>query len=512
MLRPEAAAIARGKQVIASYAQLGQLARRLSEGLTHKLALAPGDRVAIVAANCPEYMVILFACWHAGLAVVPVNAKLHPQELEYIFTNSESNVVFCSGPLDAKGVEVIEIGSQAYNGLFLTGDGYMRQVGAGDPAWLFYTSGTTGRPKGAVLSHANLLHMCMAYFTDIDSVGVGDSIVHAAPLSHGSGLYALPHFAGGSLQVIPESNHFDVDELFALVRHHSNVSFFAAPTMLTRALSTGGLHDVDVTRIRTIIYGGAAMHLADTERAIQFFGPRLFNLYGQGESPMTIAGLPQSEHANSANPRYRERLMSCGVPRSGVEVRVVDADKRELPPGEVGEILTRSACVMRGYFGNPEATAHALKGGWLHTGDLGTFDADGFLTIQDRSKDLIISGGSNIYPREVEEVLLRAPGVLECAVVGRPHPDWGEEVVALVVRRLGASVTTRELDTLCLESIARFKRPKAYVFLDALPKNSYGKILKTELRKLLEVGNSALAVPCIDEGTNELQRSIIANS
>ena len=200
---------------------------------------------------------------------------------------------------------------------------------------------------------------------------------------------------------------------------------------------------------------------------------------------MTITALSKSCHADANHPRYLERLGSAGIARSDVEVRVVDADDRDLPPGEVGEVLVRGDVVMRGYWNNPQASAETLREGWLHTGDLGAFDADGFLTLKDRSKDMLISGGSNIYPREIEEVLLRHPGVLEVSVVGRPHRDWGEEVVAFVVPRLEATVTAEDLDRLCLETMARYKRPRAYFFIDSLPKNNYGKVLKTTLRQQL---------------------------
>jgi long-chain acyl-CoA synthetase len=227
------------------------------------------------------------------------------------------------------------------------------------------------------------------------------------------------------------------------------------------------------------------MYVADLEKALELFGPRLYQLYGQGESPMTISGLSKRSHADTADPRWKERLGSCGVPRTGVLVRVVDDNDDELPPGEIGEVTTRSDCVMEGYWENPAANADTLRGGWLHTGDLGSMDEDGFLTLRDRSKDMIISGGSNIYPREIEEVLLRHPDLVEAAVVGRPHPDWGEEVVAFVVTKPGGIVKEPELDRLCLDHIARFKRPRQYRFVDSLPKNNYGKVLKTELRRLL---------------------------
>ncbi|MBV8031858.1 MAG: AMP-binding protein, partial [Betaproteobacteria bacterium] len=254
-----------------------------------------------------------------------------------------------------------------------------------------------------------------------------------------------------------------------------NLSFFAAPTMVVRLLASRAARRP--ANLKTIVYGGAPMYLADCLRAIDLFGPRLYNLYGQGESPMTITGLSQAHHAR------REKLETCGVPRTGVEVRIFDEEDRELPPGEVGEIVTRSDCVMAGYWRNPEATARTLRGGWLHTGDVGSLDEQGFLTLRDRSKDLIISGGANIYPREVEEVLLRHAAVGECSVVGRPHAEWGEQVVAFIVAR--SAVKSEELDALCLANIAAFKRPREYRFVESLPKNNYGKVLKTELRRLL---------------------------
>jgi long-chain acyl-CoA synthetase len=212
-------------------------------------------------------------------------------------------------------------------------------------------------------------------------------------------------------------------------------------------------------------------------------GPRFAQIYGQGESPMTLTVLPQHVIADSAHPRYRERLQSVGYAQVNVEIAIRDDSGRDLPAGEVGEVCARGPTVMEGYWNNETATASTLRDGWLHTGDVGCVDADGFLTLKDRSKDVIISGGSNIYPREVEEVLLAHPRVREVSVVGMPDAEWGEAVVAFVV---GENVAPAELDALCLANIARFKRPKQYRFVAELPKSNYGKVLKTELRKLLE--------------------------
>jgi len=256
--------------------------------------------------------------------------------------------------------------------------------------------------------------------------------------------------------------------------------------MVSRLVSAAETAQLDTRNLKTLYYGGGPMYLADLKKALSVFGPKLFQLFGQGESPMTITGLSKAQHADTTHPRYEALLASIGFPRTGVEVRVVDEDNRDLPHGEIGEVLTRSDCIMLGYWGDPDATESALQGGWLHTGDLGALDESGFLTLRDRSKDMIISGGSNIYPREIEEVMLQEPGVVEVSVVGRPHKDWGEEVVAFVVTKPGEDVTPERLDAICLEHIARFKRPKEYRFVESLPKNNYGKVLKTELRKRLQ--------------------------
>ena len=468
--QPERPALALGKRQVRSYREMASRVSRLASGLSSKLSLRKGDRVAIAMRNCPEYYEVLFACWHAGLTAVPMNAKLHPKEFAYILDDCAAKACFVSAdlaPVIPGGIELDEK---------LLGEASApASARPEDPAWLFYTSGTTGVPKGATLTHRNLLFQTNAYFADIDKLGPADAILHAAPLSHGSGLYGLPHIAAAAVNVIPESGHFEPAEIFELLEHWENVSFFAAPTMIVRLLASPAAGTP--RNVKTISYGGAPMYVADCLRAIELFGPRLYQLFGQGESPMTITGLPQSEHVRKTH------LETCGFSRTGVEVKIFDADDNELPPGETGEIVTRSDCVMAGYWGNAEATARALRGGWLRTGDLGSMDADGFLTIRDRSKDMIISGGSNIYPREIEEVLLRHPGVAECSVVGRQHAEWGEEVVAFVVTR--HHVAREELDSLCLENIARFKRPRQYRFVESLPKNNYGKVLKTELRKLL---------------------------
>jgi len=329
--------------------------------------------------------------------------------------------------------------------------------------------------------------MTASYFASVDDVPSDGLLLHAAPMSHGSGLYTFTHLARGAAQVVTESAAFDAGEVLDLLETHAQVSLFAAPTMVRRLTESANASGRDAPGLRTLVYGGGPMYLTDIRAAMEAFGNRFAQIYGQGESPMTITALSKLHHGDAAHPRHAERLGSVGVAQAGIEIAIRDAEGHTLGPGEIGEVCVRGATVMAGYWNDPDATARALRDGWLCTGDLGALDADGFLTLKDRSKDLIISGGSNIYPREIEEVLLAHPAVAEAAVVGRPDPEWGERVVAFVVAR-GTPPGESELDRWCLERIARFKRPREYRFLASLPKNHYGKVLKSELRSGIAAG------------------------
>ena len=356
-----------------------------------------------------------------------------------------------------------------------------------DPAVYLFTSGSESAPKTVPLTHRNLLTMGLTYFNDVDPVGADDAIAYAAPMSHGAGIYAIPHLMAGARHVVPASGGFDAAELFALGRQLGPLSLFAAPTIVKRIVDEAQVQNLTPAQcgqsFKTIVYGGAPMYAADIQRALRVMGPRFVQIYGQGESPMTGTALGRAQLVDTAHPRFEARIASVGVAQTPVRIRVAGPDGLPLPVGEVGEVLIQGDSVMAGYWRNPEATAAAIRDGWLWTGDMGALDADGFLTLKDRSKDLIISGGSNIYPREVEEVLLTAPGVAEVAVVGAPDPEWGEIVVAFVVPQAAAALDAKRLDAFCLDHIARFKRPKRYEIVASLPKNNYGKVLKTELRE-----------------------------
>jgi long-chain acyl-CoA synthetase len=471
---PGGPALGLGTRIVADWAGMARDVAALAGGIQAS-GLKPGDRVAIAATNSPDYVRALYAIWHAGLAAVPVNAKLHPREIAYCFAHGEVGLVLYSADMAAAVSEAaptaqtMEIGAADWRRLLAADPVEIAPTAPDDLAWLFYTSGTTGRPKGAMLSHRNLLAMATSYFIDIDPPSPGGSILHAAPMSHGSGLYMLPMLAIGNTQVVPESGHFDPAEIAALFRHWPSVTMFAAPTMVKRLVTNPA--STDPGNLRVVVYGGAPMYLADLKAAIGRYGFRFAQLYGQGESPMCITGMTRAKIETASRAGDDGVLASAGTAQSVVEVR--------LAPD--GEILVRGESVMKGYWRDPAASAKALADGWLHTGDIGSFDAHGNLTLKDRSKDLIITGGSNVYPREVEEALQAHPRVAEVSVIGAPDPEWGERIVAFVVAREGG-LEPAELDALCLERIARFKRPKDYRFVDALPKNAYGKILKTELR------------------------------
>jgi long-chain acyl-CoA synthetase len=496
-LRPNAPALLTGFDLDADYATFARRAASIAAALSRDYDIAPGDRVGLFATNCTQYLECLYGIWWTGAVAIPINAKLHGREAAWICSDASVKLTFVSDDtvealMAAKAdlpaaMKALSVDSDAYR-LVREGEGapapLPREVD--DLAWLFYTSGTTGRPKGVMLSHGNLVAMTLCYLADVDSATPNDASLYAAPISHGAGLYNFPHVRMGGRHVIPESRGFDPDEVLNLGQQLDNVVMFAAPTMVRRLVDAAKRRGENGEGIRTIIYGGGPMYLADIRDAIATMGQRFVQIYGQGESPMTITSLSREWHARTDHPRYLERLASVGPAQSVMSVRITGPDRKPLPAGETGEVEAKGTAVMLGYWNNPKGNAETLKDGWLRTGDVGRLDQDGFLTLSDRSKDVIISGGTNIYPREVEEALLTHADVREVSTIGVADPDWGEIVVACVVLEAGAAADDASLDAHCLASIARFKRPKRYVYLDALPKNNYGKVLKTELREMLK--------------------------
>jgi fatty-acyl-CoA synthase len=474
----ERGAVYLGERRLHTWSELRDRALRLAAVIRD--SSVPGARIAVASENRPELVELMFAIWAAERVFVPVNYKLHPREMAQILEDSGPSSVFASpklaeglGPL--ADVTIVTLDSAEYQNHFTATP--LEPPQYTDPAtlaWLFYTSGTTGRSKGAMLSHRNLMAMTVAHLADFDDPDEHCTLIHGAPMSHGSGLYVAPYVLRAARQVIPESAAFEPDEFLDLCDHHPGSSAFLAPTMVQRLVETGRPRPA---QLRTIVYGGGPMYVDSMKKALTAFGPIFVQLYGQGEAPMTITGLRRADHEDTDD----AALGSVGYARSGVDVAVLRNDGAPAAHGEIGEIVCRGDVVMSGYWNNPGATEETLERGWLHTGDMGSFDDRGYLTLRDRSKDVVISGGSNIYPREVEEVLLEHPGVTEACVVGDPDPDWGEVVVAFIV----GTAAEPELDAHLLERIARFKRPKRYVYVDELPKSSYGKVLKRELRERL---------------------------
>jgi long-chain acyl-CoA synthetase len=490
-------AVFHGTRPIWTYREMARRASTLAHGLQHRLGIRRGDRILLWSSNSPEYLEVMFATWFAGAVIVPINAALHPREVASIAGNCAAKTCFTSlsriGALQelvgsGEGCKLLPIDETTLNDLRGQDLG-LADVQPTDTAWIFYTSGTTGRPKGAMLSHSNLLAMTFAYLADIDFLSPQDSFFHIAPQSHAVGLFALAHIMKGTRNVIPDTASFDPDEICRLIRAFGSTTAFMSPTMLARLLAAPALDEAVIAQTRTILCGGAPIYVEDMKRALALLGPKVWNGYGQGEAPCTITALPKNWLSDPSHPHYERRLASVGIARSGVEIAIRDANRSLTSTGE-GEVAVRGPVVMSGYWGDEQSTRAALVGGWLMTGDLGAIDEDGLLTLKGRAKELIISGGSNIYPREVEEVLLRHPAVAEVAVVGTPDPVWGERIVAFVVARTGSQVTASELDTHCLSEIARFKRPKEYRFSSFLPKNNHGKVLKRELQAELNSTSS----------------------
>jgi acyl-CoA synthetase (AMP-forming)/AMP-acid ligase II len=477
-------------------ARANQLAAQL-----RKAGVGKADRVAILQKNCPELLETMFATFKLGAIAVPMNARLHPKEAAYILQDSGAKaIVFTDGfaaPLESIRGELRDIATficigkapawaKPYEQFIADGDPADRddERNKDDIAWLFYTSGTTGKPKGAMESHGNLQFMTDHYPLEVYQLKADDIVMHPGPLTHGSGLWAVCITAGAGTHLIPSGASFDPDDIFGLIEKHKVTKIaFIAPTMITMLLNAPNIVKYDLSSLRFLGYGGSPMYVEDLKRAIKQWGPILCQIYGQGETPMTITMLTPDDHkVATESPALESRLASAGRIRKDIQIAILDENDSELGDEKIGEIALRGDSVMKGYWNKKEASDEAFKGGWYHTGDLGKRDADGFYYLLDRKKELIITGGANVYPREVEEVLLLHPGVLEVAVIGIPDRLWGESVMAVVRPRPGTKPKESELLELCKDHLSGYKKPRYIRFQDDLPKSGYGKILKRELK------------------------------
>lgn len=501
--RPEAPALTQGGET-RTYREFAARTAQLARGL-HSLGVEQSGRVAVLMRNCPELLETMFACFTGGYGWVPLNAKFTSAEVGYHVADSGASAVVTDAEgvdtvrgANLDGVEIVSTGRAPegvtqYEALLASGDDelFVADVDRDDLAWLFYTSGTTGKPKGAMLSHGLLNFTVASWLADLTPLGDDDVTLHAAPLTHGAGFHAMAAVGRGVHQVFASPGRFEPAEILDLLATARVTNTWLVPTQLVMLTDAARDNPPPLPALRRIVYGGAAFAVPDLRHAIEVFGPRFVQLYGQGETPMTATVLPPEVHAAAMAGEHAERLGSAGYARPGMDVRVFDADDREAPPGEVGEVVVRGPAVMTGYWGRPEATAETLRNGWLHTGDLGRMDAHGYLYLLDRAKDMIITGGSNVYAVEIETVLTEHPTVREAAVVGVPDRTWGELVVAVVVPTEAVSqddqaAVTAVLDAHCAASLAGYKRPRRFVFVTALPRNAYGKVLKREIRENLD--------------------------
>ncbi|TVO66893.1 acyl-CoA synthetase [Denitromonas ohlonensis] len=469
-----------------------------------RLGLQPGERILVQSRNTLQLFESCWVAFRLGCVWVPTNFRMTAPEIAYLGASSGASAMIVEDAF-ADCTDAVHDAAQALRHVITIGTprpgeyGYealVREhlgqrpapatVDYDTPLWFFYTSGTTGKPKAGVLTHGQLSFVITNHLADlIPGTTERDCSIAVAPLSHGAGIHALLNVARGAATVLLPSEKLDPEVFWQLVERHRVSNLFTVPTIVKMLVEHPAVDQYDHSTLRYMIYAGAPMYRADQKLALQKLGKVLVQYFGLGEVTGCITVLPPHMHsADDDDPDAN--IGSCGRPRTGMEVAILGPDLEPLPVGEVGEICCRGPAVFAGYHGNAEATEKALNGGWFHTGDLGRIDARGMLFITGRESDMYISGGSNVYPREVEEVLLTHPGVLEVAVLGVPDDKWGESGVAVVVRRPDALAVDEagllaHLDGRC----ARYRWPRHVFFWEALPKSGYGKITKKDVRAQL---------------------------
>ncbi|MEU4227829.1 AMP-binding protein [Nonomuraea sp. NPDC026600] len=467
-------------------------------GALRALGLRRGDRVAILLHNGQAYVDVFLGALAAGLIVVPLNVRLTREDYLHMLTDSGSQVLVTTAefgdrlPRDGEvhGLTVVLAGPAGSGSLHdLAADATPlpgpEPAGESEVASLMYTSGTTGSPKAVMLTHASWRSVAA---TAIDVLGFADGEVtlHVAPLTHGAGFLFLPTLMTGGHNLLCRS--FDAARTAALIDGHGVTGMFVVPSMIRMLLDAVPAGFTAPPSFRRLYYAGSPIDPETLREATAAFGGRVVQSFAQMESPMFVTVLDQEDHRRALGDPDLPLVRSAGRVLPGVELRVADDAGAPLPAGEPGEILARAPQAMAGYWRRPEATAAALRDGWLRTGDVGYLDEDGYLFLVDRKKDMIVTGGSNVYAREVEEVLLALPGVREAAVVGLPHRIWGEAVTAVLVAD-GVPRGEEEIIADCRATLAGYRVPKRVVWVNELPRNAYGKVLKRRLREELSASD-----------------------
>ncbi len=463
--------------------------------------IGKGDRILVHSKNCEEMFFSMFAAFRLGAVWVPTNFRLMPDEVAYLATASGAKGFLCHGdfPDHAKAVDGVaftwRIGEAGAFGEKSLREAMATHAGAAvanvavehdDPCWFFFTSGTTGRSKAAVLTHGQMAFVVTNHLADLTpGTTEEDTSLVVAPLSHGAGVHQLMQTARGVATILLPTERFDIAEAFRLIAKHRVSNLFTVPTILKMMVEHQAVDQFDHSSLRYVIYAGAPMYREDQKFALKKLGKVIVQYFGLGEVTGNITVFPASLHEEEDGPLAR--IGTCGFERTGMQVSIQDDNGRELKPFETGEICVIGPAVFAGYYDNPDANAKAFRDGWFRTGDLGHMDGEGFVYITGRASDMYISGGSNIYPREVEEKILTHPGIGEVAVLGVPDPVWGEVGVAVCVAREGASaVSEAEMAAFLAPKVPRYKMPKRFFFWEALPKSGYGKIPKRLVRDELE--------------------------
>ncbi|WP_310183747.1 acyl-CoA synthetase [Mesorhizobium sp. BE184] len=470
--------------------------------LRDEYGVAKGDRVLIQSANSNQMFESMFACFRLGAVWVPANYRQSPDEVAYLAKASGARGMICGAGFAgharacreaAQSLEfVVAIGEADfgpdYDSLV---ERHMGEtvpavaVDRDDPCWFFYTSGTTGRPKAAVLTHGQMAFVVTNHLCDLmPGTTHKDASIVVAPLSHGAGVHQLAQVAHGVKTIILPTDKMDVPTVWSLVETWRVSNIFTVPTIVKLLVEDASVDRFDRSSLRYMIYAGAPMYRADQKRALEKLGPVLVQYFGLGEVTGNITVLPPAFHSLEDGPDAR--IGTCGFERTGMEVQVQDDEGNALAAGETGEICTIGPAVFAGYYDNPDANAKAFRNGWFRTGDLGHMDENGFVYITGRSSDMYISGGSNIYPREIEEKILAHPEISEVAVLGVPDPMWGEVGVAVCVARAGANPDPRDIQSWLETRISRYKMPKRFIFWAEMPKSAYGKITKKMIREELD--------------------------
>jgi long-chain acyl-CoA synthetase len=464
-----------------TYAELDEASARLATLLAER-GLAPGERVGVMLPNVPEFAIAYYGVLRAGGVVVPMNVLLKRREIAFYLEDSGARLLlawhgFCAEARDgaaAAGAELIEVEPTSFAAL-VEGAEPTSELAATEPedtAVILYTSGTTGKPKGAELTHFNLSRNAEIASRTTCVIAEGDVVLGALPLFHSFGQTVGMNASlrvGATLTLVPK---FDPGEALATIERDRVTHFYGVPTMFGALLHHLGREGTDTSSLRTCITGGASMPVEVLRGFEQAFDCVVLEGYGLSET---------SPVASSNHPDMERKPGSIGTPLEEVEMKVVDEDDNEVPQGEIGEIVIRGHNIMKGYWQRPEATAEAMRGGWFHSGDMARIDEEGYFFIVDRKKDLIIRGGYNVYPREVEEVLYEHPKIREAAVLGVPDERWGEEIGAVVVLHEGEELSSQEVSEYVREQIAAYKYPRIVWFLEELPKGPTGKILKREI-------------------------------